>query len=262
MEITQAGDKAVKSLRTIIGLIPILFLLSQNACSSDITYEGKVIDAETLEPIEGAVVVAIWRKTRSRLIDTTIDFKDAKEILTDKNGDWAITGPEGNYDKMIGLIHLLGVYVTQSPEFIIYKPGYVKYWTLGCFDAFPYVFKEYGVEGIVLRRPGDTREKLKQFNKKYRNGFIPFIPVKDPEKKLRGLDFSFEYPENVKKVGWPRDKGPFKVYTVVGLKKAKTREERLKASRFSVGEKALPISDKMQSDEREQLWGSIRRKAK
>lgn len=249
-------------LRAPIVIIFLLFLIIQNACAADRTYQGKVIDADTLKPIEGAVVVAIWRKTRAGIAGADTRFKDAKETLTDKKGDWSIVGPEGYEDKIIpGLIHLMGVFVTKEPEFIIYKPGYVKYWTVGCFVAYPYVDKEHGLEGVVLRRPGVTKEERKKFYGKYKE-FLPFISLKNPEKKLRDLEFSFEYPENVRKVGWRREIEVFKVYTVVGLKKAKTREERLKAMSFSVGEKELPIVDTMQNQERERLLGPARRKTR
>ncbi len=115
-------------------------------------------------------------------------------------------------------------------------------------------------------RSGDTFEEKKAFYEKYHYSFIPFIPLKDPERKLKDLDFSFKYPENTEKIDGeairPRGIRPYWVYTVQGLRKAKTRKERLMAMRFSVGEKALPILDKMLREEREQLLGSIRRKAK
>lgn len=217
-------------LRTVVWITFFLLLVSSSSFSADRTFRGKVIDAETLEPMEGALVLAVWRESRGTIAGADTRFKDAKETLTDKNGEWTIVGPEGYEDKIIlGLIHLMGVFVTREPEFVIYKPGYVKYWTAGCFVAYPYVDKEHGLEGIVLRRPGVTREERKKFYEKYKE-FLPFISLKNPEKKLRDLEFSFEYPENVRKVGWRREIEVFKVYTVVGLKKAKTREERLDAT--------------------------------
>ena len=72
------------SLRTIAGLITLLLLANQSACAADRTFRGKLIDAETLKPIEGAVVVAVWRETQAFLIASTTDFKDAKETLTDR----------------------------------------------------------------------------------------------------------------------------------------------------------------------------------
>ena len=244
------------SLRTVIGLIFISVLVSQSACAADRTYQGKVIDADTLKPIEGAVVVAIWRKTRAGIAGSDTRFKDAKETLTDKKGEWSITGPEGDVDKLIGILQVIGVFITKAPEFIIYKPGYVKYWTAGCFAAYPYIDKAHGLEGIVLRRPGVTREERKKYHKEYKESF-PFISLKDPEKKLRDLEFSFEYPENVRKVGWRREIEIFKVYTVVGLKKARTREERRIAipSRPTADIEKIPLLNKILKEEDSWLYG-------
>jgi hypothetical protein len=243
------------SLRTIIGLILFLLLVSQSACATDRTYQGKVIDADTLKPIKGAVVVAIWRKTRAGIAGSDTRFKDAKETLTDKKGEWAIVGPEGYEAKIIpGLIQLIGVFVTTSPEIIYYKPGYRR-GIRGGFSAYPYIDREHNLEGIVLSRPGETLEEIKEYSKKYSVGTLRFIPVKDPEKKLRDLDFSFQYPENVKTVGWKR--GMSASYLVIGLKKAKTREERLDAMSFTAPGK-LPLTHKMQWEERGRLLGQSR----
>jgi hypothetical protein len=214
-------------LRTVVWITFFLLLVSSSSFSADRTFRGKVIDAETLKPIEGAVVVAIWRKTRAGIAGADTRFKDAKETLTDKNGEWTIVGPEGYEDKIIpGLIHLMGVFVTESPEIIYYKPGYRR-GIRGGFSAYPYIDREHNLEGIVLSRPGETWEEAREYSKKYSVGTLRFIPAKDPERKLRDLDFSFEYPENVKTVGWKR--GMSASYLVIGLKKAKTREERLRA---------------------------------
>ena len=256
------------SFRTVIGLIFISLLVIQSAYAADVTYQGKVIDADTLEPIEGAVVVTVWNEERATIAGADVRFRDARETLTDRNGDWAVSGPKGETDDMNPYTSLLlGKYYLRDPYFIIYRPGYWGIGTFalpGGFTAYPYIDRDHNLEGIVLIRPGDTWGEVKKFYKKYSIGSVPFITVKDPERKLRDLNFSFEYPENVMKVGSGIRRGvrPFWVYTVVGLKKAITREERLKAMRFSVGEKALPILDKMQSEERERLLGPLRRKAK
>jgi len=250
------------SLRATIVIISLLLLVSQSACAADRTFQGKVIDADTLEPIEGAVVVAIWRKTRAGIAGADTRFKDAKETLTDKRGDWGIVGPEGYEDKIIpGLIHLMGVLVTTEPEFIIYKPGYRR-GVRGGFSAYPYIDKEHNLEGIILNRPGETWEEIREYSSKYSVGILRFIPVKDPEKKLRDLDFSFQYPENVRKVGWRREIEAFKVYTVVGLKKAKTREERRTAipSRPTDYIEKIPFLNKILQEEDERLYGRSKTK--
>jgi hypothetical protein len=234
------------------------------------TYQGKVIDAETLEPVEGAVVVAIWNKSRAGIAGSDTIFEDAEETLTNKKGDWVIIGPKGrseaydkNYHRIISFV--FRKYYLQNPYFRIYKPGYMGIGEPGGFRAYPCVEREQGEEGVILIRRGDTQEEARAFNKKYL-GFLPFVPLREPERRLRDLSFSFNYSENVEKLAGEelRRKGirPYWVYTVDGIKKAKTREERLKSMHFSVGDKALPILDKMQREERERLIGPRREKAK
>ena len=249
-------------ISSILILLIIFVIVAQKGCSADhITYKGKVIDADTLKPIEGAVVVAVWYKTRSMLIESQTVFKYSKEILTDKNGEWSITGPEDYYNKK-SLVYLsyIGIYATTSPEITIYKPGYRNSRDYGTFNALPYVLKQFNVEGIVLIRPGNTLEEARKYYEKYQ-GAWPYIPVKDPEKKLRDLDFSFKYPEDVKTVGGRNEMDGFQVYTVVGLKKAETRKERLDAFSYSApGD--LPIRHKMAWEERERYFGPEGRKSR
>lgn len=95
---------------------------------ADGPYRGKVIDAETKAPIEGAVVVAIWTEKvvetlpfqGRELKKTTRRFAEAKEALTDKNGEFEIPGyVKGKVGK-----DYMGA---QPPHFHIFKPGYGKY---------------------------------------------------------------------------------------------------------------------------------------
>ncbi len=247
-------------LRTVIGITLILFLISSNSFSADRTFRGKLIDAETLKPIEGAVVVAVWMKTKAFLIDSTTDFKDAKETLTDKNGEWSITGPEGYKDpSKPGILYYLGVYVTESPDFIYYKPGY-RGNTRGGFSAYPYIDKERDLEGIVLNRLGETWEEIRKQSEQFPRDSIRFIPAKNPEKKLRDLDFSFQYPDNLQIIQ-RRTKYVRANYVVKGFKKAKTREERLRAMNSCSGW-GLPMVSNMKREEREKLLGPVRRKKK
>jgi hypothetical protein len=80
-------------------------------------FNGRVIDAETKEPIEGAVVAVIYRWYP--IIGTpggvnSVEY-DAKETLTNEKGEFhisttfVVTGPFG---------------VNPHVEFIIFKPGY------------------------------------------------------------------------------------------------------------------------------------------
>ncbi|MBI5644417.1 MAG: hypothetical protein HY954_13210 [Deltaproteobacteria bacterium] len=78
-------------------------------------FQGKVIDAETKEPIEGAVAVAIYNKKTIGIAESYTVIIDVKEILTDKNGEF-------HFPSYTNIIQPLSwEYVT---DFIIYKPGY------------------------------------------------------------------------------------------------------------------------------------------
>ncbi len=48
-----------------------------------ITMHGKVIDADTLKPIEGAVVWAMWTKCRPGIGSGSCETGMVKEVLTD-----------------------------------------------------------------------------------------------------------------------------------------------------------------------------------
>jgi hypothetical protein len=82
----------VKNEFTIILFVVVLFF---STSVYGATFKGKVIDADTKEPIEGAVVVASWLEERADIAGSTSELKDVKETLTDKNGEWMIKGPRG-----------------------------------------------------------------------------------------------------------------------------------------------------------------------
>jgi hypothetical protein len=75
-------------------------------------YQGKVVDVDTREPIEGVVILVEWNQKHLFAGST---FIDAQETLTDKNGDF----------------HLPGIWVfnpwkrlVSRALMIIYKSGY------------------------------------------------------------------------------------------------------------------------------------------
>ncbi|MCK9264842.1 MAG: hypothetical protein M0R18_13650 [Deltaproteobacteria bacterium] len=193
------------------------------------TYHGKVIDADTLKPIEGAIVYAIWIKCRPGIGSGSCGPGKVKEVLTDAEGEWVITGPKGNDDP--GYIRSIIGYLVpwiESPRIGYYKKGYFPHFTvLGGFAAYAYENKSENLEGIILYRMGDTEEEKRKFLDEWGDCHCyPFIPVKDPEKKLHMLDFDFRYPMFAKRVP------SFSVrtlYGVIGLKRAVTPEEKREA---------------------------------
>lgn len=92
-------------------------------------FKGKVIDTETKEPIEGAVVAAVYREHPiiSGPGGGSSDVINVKETLTDKNGEFRIP----SYTTIISPNA-----TAYSTTFIIFKPGYVSVAGLNLEDCF------------------------------------------------------------------------------------------------------------------------------
>ena len=95
----------------------ICFLLLFPACAYPVRYDGpykgKIIDAETGAPIEGVVVLGVWSKVAVSPGGGVSSYYDAKETLTDKNGEFEIQG--------------LGIKILSSVapmNVLIFKSGY------------------------------------------------------------------------------------------------------------------------------------------
>jgi hypothetical protein len=105
--------------RTLLILILATFVMSVTSCygfatiRKDGPYEGKVIDVETGEPIEGVVILGIWSREIISPGGATHNFYDAQETVTDKHGDFRIEG--------MGLKILSNV---TPMDVLIFKTGY------------------------------------------------------------------------------------------------------------------------------------------
>lgn len=87
---------------------------------SDGPWQGRIIDAETKEPIEGAVVVAVWEKIYPEPAGNFSYFFDAVESLTDREGQFFI--------KEFRAINILPVIRwLDGPRFTVFKPGYTPF---------------------------------------------------------------------------------------------------------------------------------------
>lgn len=77
-------------------MIILLGLFLQTGCMYavryDGTYRGMVVDAETHGPIEGVVVLGTWYTESPTIAGAHNDYSDAREAVTDKNGEFAIPG--------------------------------------------------------------------------------------------------------------------------------------------------------------------------
>ena len=95
----------------IYRLIILFALLSlMSGCYFGIT--GRVIDIETNQPIEGAVVLVEWTKTKGLGLTYTESDKVA-EVLSDKDGKFDLPGC---YNPFV-----------NPPDVTVYKKGYVAW---------------------------------------------------------------------------------------------------------------------------------------
>lgn len=207
---------------TFAGLIIALFFILEvsGAVAKDRAFRGKLIDFDTKRPLEGAVVVAYWVNLKG---DSFI--KDVKEALTDNNGEWSIIGEEGDGPRQ----HPLPSFTQRGsddilqPQFMMLKPGYeafhIKegiYWSL---VTYPHIDRKQGLEGIILSIEEKEERAIREFYHKAPQTYgLPFIPMKDPEKKLRNLEIPFDYPRDVKRLNL-RETGFLNLYTLIGLKR-------------------------------------------
>jgi hypothetical protein len=98
-------------------LIALIILSLQAGClyavRHDGPYHGKVVDEKTQEPIEGAVVLGTWWVYHFGLGGGSYTYHDAREAVTDKNGEFTIEG-EG-----------LRILSSLKPmSILVYKAGY------------------------------------------------------------------------------------------------------------------------------------------
>jgi hypothetical protein len=97
-----------------------LLIVSVFGAYSDLwadTYRGKVVDAETGEPLEGAVFVIIWHKKPFITMNGPQYFHSANEGLTDGKGEFSVDGSPGvDWNPF--------TYIMERPHIAIFKPGY------------------------------------------------------------------------------------------------------------------------------------------
>ena len=91
-------------------ILAIIFLFLVTGCEGEIT--GIVVDAETGQPIEGAVILVEWTTQHGFGLTYTESYK-VVEVVTDKNGKASIEGVSSPF--------------VSTPRVTIYKQGYVAW---------------------------------------------------------------------------------------------------------------------------------------
>ncbi|HXC93732.1 MAG TPA: hypothetical protein VN652_06945, partial [Geobacteraceae bacterium] len=101
--------------------VPLL-LSAALLCSGCVTYlgyggpyEGRVIDRETRQAIEGAVIHGIWHIHDPCSKTAAATYHDSRETVTDKKGEFKING--------IGLLYMSCV---DEMDVTVFKAGYAQ----------------------------------------------------------------------------------------------------------------------------------------
>ena len=131
------GSRELRMKRvTMYLLLVVLSLLFVAGCSAYSDMNGTVIDGESGKPIEGAVVLVEWTKTKGIGLTHTESFK-VQEVITDKDGKFVVSGVSDPF--------------VNAPDLTIYKQGYV------CWNN-KYIFPDSSVRsdfkwmsGVVIK---------------------------------------------------------------------------------------------------------------
>jgi len=143
---------------------------------SDGPWKGTIIDTETKQPIEGAVVVAIWRKEYGGPVGPYTYFLDAVEVLTDRDGTFII--PKFWKLNLVPILSWI-----EGPGFEIFKPGYTAFPGRG-LDYFGKYFPQSPLKVDVdtlgeMFKKGVVVELMKLKTRKERLDNIPGSPFAD-----------------------------------------------------------------------------------
>lgn len=149
-------------------------------------FKGKVIDAETKEPIEGAVVVVTYSKKAIRIGPESVSIIiDVKETLTDKDGVFYIP----SYTTIIDPLAW-----SKEATFIIFKPSYGSfpdYQTIPSGikpkDEEIFFSRETGKEGeLEMWVDGNKQPELKRFKVTFGIVELPKLKTRE-ERRGKGL---------------------------------------------------------------------------
>jgi len=231
-------------------------------------FKGKVLEAETKKPIEGAVVVAIYSKeTASPLgTGTYTTIIGLSEILTDK---------DGNFD-LPSFAKAIEPSTRGKVEFIVLKPGYgaicqsdllqpraglfqtqAKITSIAAIKPSVIDYIEVHERDVKGQRLGYGTKVTKNFSEgliysvsgcenaskriKNNKSFILeyfFLPLDDARKKIKNLNIPLDCPDGVEPVPHVDTKYDFRneiqenvinSFTVIELPKASSAEEKKSA---------------------------------
>ena len=150
-------------------------------------WRAQIVDAETKQPLEGIIVVAVWWKLTGGPGGWSSQYYDSEEVLTDKDGRFTIASRT--------FFSLNPMVTFRGPIFTIFKPGYGEDvwpgWYTEATQWSPEKRKKLGqpweffqLEGLVLEMP---RLRTIEERKKYLDRIGIDIPSMPFERKKMPL---------------------------------------------------------------------------
>ncbi len=178
-------------IRFLIGLLLIISFLISSVITSHAwliyhkpAFKGKVIDAETKEPIEGAVVVVMYHKTSMGIAESYSVIINVRETLTDKNGEFYIP----SYTTPIQPLSW-----ENMANFIIFKPGYGNFpayqkvpFGIKPKDEQTFFSRDVGKEGeLEMWVDGEKQPELKRVKLTFGIVELPKLKTREEREKAR-----------------------------------------------------------------------------
>ncbi|MBI5674555.1 MAG: hypothetical protein HZC48_01840 [Nitrospirae bacterium] len=178
-------------LKCFFVIVGIVLLLTSESVAGWLIYnkpefKGKVIDAETKEPIEGAVVVVVYKK-HSLISGPGGGYSSVikiKETLTDKKGEFYFP----SYTTVIQPNS-----IEDYAEFIIYKPGYGSYPNYqvtphGLNAESEYIFFSKGI-GSAGELEALVQRKIETIKVTF--GLVELPKLKTREERLKAITYPY-----------------------------------------------------------------------
>ncbi len=159
-------------MRRRVGLGLVVLIAALAGCAGHLLYpsgpfRGRVVDAETKQPLAGAAVVVVWYSEAPGLGHPTEDIHDAVEVVTDGNGEFMV--PYRTHVVLFGQV--------DPPYIIVYYPGYKDF---------------LGQKGFEVSDADPSRVKVVELvrpprSERMRFAIIPVAASEVPDEKVPNL---------------------------------------------------------------------------
>lgn len=167
-----------------LSLASVLLLAEAPLATAAGPWRAQIVDAETKQPLDGVIVLAVWWKRIRGLGGASQDYYDSEEVLTDQEGRFTIA--PRTFFSLNPLAFFTG------PEFVFFKPGYgrevwpgwyreAKQWPEEKRKRLGRYFELLQLDGIVFELPRlRSLEERKKYQDRILVGFATVPPEKTP----------------------------------------------------------------------------------